>query len=123
MRNRPCPPPAEDKLHISITHDIWDDSKQIRLSRALNEIYERYTIARTLLYEVHNHHYNPIPFEEMTRYTDNLDYAVYGVRVAKLKLAFESAFNVLDKVAYFMNDYLELGIREKASEFRKYLEG
>lgn len=31
--------------------------------------------------------------------------AVYGIRVAKLKLAYESAYSILDKLALFLNDY------------------
>jgi hypothetical protein len=53
---------------------------------------------------------NSVPIDDLTIYVDNLDYAVYGVRIASLKLAFQSAYNILDKIAHFLNDYLALGV-------------
>jgi tetratricopeptide (TPR) repeat protein len=40
---------------------------------------------------------------------DTLDNPAYGLAVEKIKLAYRSFYSLLDKIAYFLNDYLELG--------------
>lgn len=49
---------------------------------------------------------------------NTLDYPVYGVAVEKVKIAFRIAYSLLDKLAYFLNHYLGLGIPEKRVSFR-----
>jgi len=83
----------------------------------MNEAKERYATARFLLYSAIGPPTELLPIDRMTPYVDNLDYAVYGVRVGQLKLAFESAYNILDKVAFFINEYLSLGIKPERVYF------
>ena len=42
-----------------------------------------------------------------------LDYSQFNIYVGLLKSAFKEAFNVLDKIAVFINDYYQLGHREE----------
>jgi len=49
---------------------------------------------------------------------NTLDYPAYGLAVEQLKLAFRSAYSLFDKIAYFLNAYLALGIPERAISFR-----
>lgn len=49
---------------------------------------------------------------------NTFDYPVYGLAVEKVRIAFRLAYSILDKVAYFLNDYLRLGIPEKRVSFR-----
>jgi hypothetical protein len=49
---------------------------------------------------------------------NTLDYPSYGLSVEKVKMAFRMAYSILDKIAYFLNHYLELGIPEKRISFR-----
>lgn len=49
---------------------------------------------------------------------NTLDYPVYGLAVEKVKIAFRIAYSILDKIAYFLNHYLMLGIPEKRVTFR-----
>jgi tetratricopeptide (TPR) repeat protein len=49
---------------------------------------------------------------------DTLDYPVYGLAAEELKLAFRMSYSVLDKVAFFVNEYLGLGIAERGVQFR-----
>lgn len=107
---RRCEKYARDSLTFSLITAIDDDRSFVRLSRVINEIKERYAFARFLLLQSTNPILDTIPFDSRTSYVDNLDYAVYGTRVASLKLAFESAYNILDKIAHFINDYLDLGV-------------
>jgi len=49
---------------------------------------------------------------------NTLDYPAYGLAVEKVKIAFRIAYSILDKIAYFLNHYLALGIPEKRVSFR-----
>lgn len=97
--------------------DIRDNATYPRLARVANEIKECYATARMLLFEA----CSPPPeidmYEGMTRYADNLDYAVYGIQPGKLKAAFQGGFNVLDKMSLFLNDYLKLGLDPRGVSF------
>jgi hypothetical protein len=52
-------------------------------------------------------------------YFDTLDYATYGRRAARLTLALRSAFDLLDRIATLLNEYLELGLAPKDVAFHK----
>ncbi len=53
-----------------------------------------------------------------TKLHDTLDDPGYSLSIEKTKLAFRSAYSLLDKVAFFLNDYLKLGIPLPAVSFR-----
>ena len=117
LRRLPSPHPYEDKFDFSVVTPISDQERFPRLVRTLNELVERFAIARLLLFEAHQPPCDTAFYETITRYIDLNDASVYGIRAAKLKLAYESAFNVLDKLALFLNDYLELGLNKKHVNF------
>lgn len=117
LPNFPTEHPAEDSLGFSIVTPINDQATFTRLARVANEVKESYTTARMLLFEVFDHPYRLEAFDDMTDYVDNLDYAVYGIAVGKLKLAFQAAFNILDRIAILLNDYLKLGVTERQVSF------
>ena len=106
-----------DSVSLSLTTPVGDDSTYPRLARVINEIKERYTLSRRLLYESLEESESGSKADRITSYADLSDGAVYGTRPAKLKLAFESAFNVLDKIAFFLNEYLHIGMPEKDVNF------
>jgi len=47
------------------------------------------------------------------------DYPVYSLAAEKVKAAFRIAYSVLDKIAYFLNAYLDLGLSERGISFPK----
>lgn len=108
---RRCDRYAKDSLTFSLITDLDDRTSFTRLTRVINQIKESYAFARFLLFQALHPSLNTVSVDDLTTYVDNLDYAVYGVRIAALKLAFESAYNVLDKIAHFLNDYLDLGVK------------
>lgn len=109
---RRCEHYNQDNVTFSLQTDLDDNVSFIRLSRVINNIKEQYSFARFLFYKALYPGENLIPIDRLTSYIDNLDYAVYGSRVASMKLSFECAFNVLDKIAHFLNDYLDLGLTD-----------
>jgi hypothetical protein len=49
---------------------------------------------------------------------NTLDYPALGLHVEQVKTAFRMCYSLLDKIAYFLNHYLKLGIPEKRISFR-----
>jgi hypothetical protein len=102
---------------LTLVTRIDDDTKLNRLVRVLNELTERFAIARLLLFEANSTPYDTTFYDTITRYIDLSDCSVYGIRAGKLKLSLENAYNILDKIALFLNDYLELGMTESSINF------
>jgi len=49
---------------------------------------------------------------------DTLDHPVYGLGIEKIKISFRMLYSLFDKIAFFLNRYLNLSIREKKVHFR-----
>ena len=83
-----------------------------------NQIKQEYIFARYLYYcamlpqeETH--------FADKETYLVNFaDYPQYSIRVEQLKAAYKTLYGLFDKMAYFINSYFKLGIREKDVSFR-----
>jgi hypothetical protein len=52
------------------------------------------------------------------RLYNTLDYPAYSLSVEKTRAAFRLAYSLFDKVAFFLNDYLQLGIDPGQVSFR-----
>jgi len=109
---RRCNRYFEDNVTFSLITGLDNKTTYTRLSRVVNEIKEQFAFARLLMFQSLYPIIDTLPIDDLTGYVDNLDYAVYGSRVASMKLAYQCAFNVLDKVAHFLNDYLEIGLED-----------
>ncbi len=48
-----------------------------------------------------------------THLVDTLDYAVYGLAIEKIKMAFRMAYSILDKCSFLLNKYFGLGISDR----------
>ncbi len=110
LKGRHSRHPYEDELGISLVTPIDQDAAFHRLLRTMNEVKERYSIARVSLFEAYSPPYDFRLHDEITSYTDIFDFSTSGCRAAKLKLAFENAFNIFDKIAFFVNEYLGVGV-------------
>ena len=82
-----------------------------------NQMKQEFVSARYLCYEAEN--------EEGVHFSDRdvllfntLDYPAYSLATEKLKCAFRMSYSLLDKVSYFLNDYLSLGISDQRVSFR-----
>lgn len=82
-----------------------------------NQMKQEYVSGRYLYYEGVTADQVHFSDHEVTL-INTLDYPAYGLAVEKVKIAFRIAYSLLDKVAYFLNDYLMLGIPEKSVSFR-----
>jgi tetratricopeptide (TPR) repeat protein len=112
-----CPHRPADTLTFSVA-DVQDENRLIKWARTVNDMKQQYAVARLLLFEGL---VDPAKIEhadELTTYLDLNDYSVYGLRSAKIKMAYTATFNLFDKIGFFLNDYLKLMIPEKDISFR-----
>lgn len=83
-----------------------------------NQLKQEYITARYFLYQYENYS-EEIHFSDKGRKLVNtLDYTLHGLKYECLKNAFRMSYSIFDKIAYFINDYFELGIEEKKVYFR-----
>jgi hypothetical protein len=110
---------TRDSFRISVVAPIADRRKPMMLFRTINEIKERFATCRFLLFEARRPTIDMLPFDGLTTYADMLDYGISTIQGGKLKSAYEGAFNVLDKIAVFLNEYLELGDPPRQATFNR----
>jgi len=96
-----------------IKHDQY-----LRLSRYLNQIKQDYVTARFMLMLSRYKKLNLNFVHRHVKIIDTLDYSLYNTYVELMKASFKGFYGVLDKIAYFINDYLRLGIPDRRVSFR-----
>ncbi|MBI6875622.1 LA2681 family HEPN domain-containing protein [Clostridium aciditolerans] len=82
-----------------------------------NQLKQEYVSARYIYYESINiprHHFSD---NEVLMF-NTLDYPKYGLNLEKLKCSFRMCYALLDKIAYFINDYFNIGIEERDVNYR-----
>ena len=78
---------------------------------------QEYVSARLLLYSGLTDS-RPHFSDRHTFLFNTLDYPVYALANEKVKTAFRTAYSILDKIGFFLNDYFALGIPENKISFR-----
>lgn len=81
-----------------------------------NQMVQEFVAARVLLFESLSepHHFG----DNGVTLVDTGENAVFSVAGEKLRLAFRSAYSLLDKIAGFLNGYLEIGLSDKQVDMR-----
>jgi len=79
---------------------------------------QQFAIARLLLFEGLVDPAKIEQADELTTYFDLNDESVYGLRSGKIKTAYGATFNLFDKIGFFLNDYLQLGIPDRDISFK-----
>lgn len=85
--------------------------------RHFNVLKQEYVTARYALYEAMSARGVHFSDRGVLLY-DTMDFPAFGFAVERAKLAFRAAYALLDKTAYFLNDYLRLGHGERQVSFR-----
>ncbi|AWL96811.1 LA2681 family HEPN domain-containing protein [Bradyrhizobium ottawaense] len=106
---------ATDALSLPSYRTPLDDGPT--LIAFFNQMKQEFASARWLLFEGITDD-APHFSDRDTKLHDTLDDPGYSLSIEKTKLAFRSAYSLLDKVAFFLNDYLKLGIPLAAVSFR-----
>ncbi len=89
-----------------------------RFQGFFNQLKQEYVSARYLYFEGSREPAGPHFSDREVVLLDTSDYPVYGLRAEQLKLAFRMSYSILDKVAFFLNEYFWLGIPERKVTFR-----
>ncbi|KAB8198107.1 hypothetical protein FKV24_003790 [Lysobacter maris] len=110
-----APIAARDILNLpSFTTSLGEPPVVIGM---FNELKQAFASARWLLWEgtrAEDAHFS----DRGVMLFNTLDYPSYGLGVEKLKMAFRLSYSIFDKIAYFLNYYLQLGQQEHKVNFR-----
>ena len=82
-----------------------------------NQLKQEYASARWLLYEGTQAEKVHFSDREVLLY-NTLDYSCHALSVEKTKIAFRMAYSLFDKLAFFLNEYLHLGIMDRDVYFK-----
>lgn len=84
-----------------------------------NQIKQEFVSARYLYYEgisADRPHYS----DRQVILYNTFDYPSYSLAVEKVKAAFRILYSVFDKIAFFLNNYMQLSIPERRVNFRSF---
>lgn len=106
---------ATDVLHLPSIVTKIDEGP--RLHGLFNQIKQEYVSARYMVYDAL---YNSAPHfsDKDVLIVNTLDYPAYGIGVEKMKYAYRSLYSLFDRMAYLVNDYFGLGIKEHDVSYR-----
>lgn len=88
------------------------------LAGFFNQMKQEYASARWLYYEATHSGESHFSDRGVLLY-NTLDYPAYGLAVEKLKFAYRAAYSIFDKIAFFLNAYMQLGIKPKSVSFSR----
>jgi len=103
--------------HFSETGERFYD-----LARRLNQLLEDYVTSRFQLVQAINSPIALTKISKRTVYTNPLDYSRNDLQSGLLRSSFQNAYNILDKIAAFLNDYCALNIPDKKVSYTKLWE-
>ena len=84
-----------------------------------NQIKQEFVSARFLLFQGIVEEQKRCHFSDRNVLLFNtLDYPIYSLKIENVKIAYLSAYSVLDKIAFLLNHYYKLGIPERKVSFR-----
>ncbi len=82
-----------------------------------NQLKQEYASARWLLYEGMQTDTAHFSDRDVILY-NTLDYSCHALSVEKTKIAFRMAYSLFDKMAFFLNEYLQLGVKDRDVYFK-----
>jgi len=83
-----------------------------------NQMKQEYISYRHLLFEGINSLTKKY-YDKDTHIVYDYDYNLYDINIEKIKLAFKGFYSLFDKIAFFINDYYDLGLDKERVDFRR----
>lgn len=99
--------------------EMCGDDQFLRLAAYLNQIKQDYVTARFLLSLSRFKGLNLDFVDKRVRIINTLDYSIHNIYLELVKTSFKSFYDILDKIAFFINDYLKLNIPDTQISFRR----
>lgn len=111
---------ANDILHLpNIVTKIDEGPKYHGL---FNQIKQEYVSARFMVYDALS--FKGAHFSDKDVHLVNtLDYPTYGVSIEKVKYSYRSLYSLFDRIAFFINEYFEIGIKDRDVSYRSIWQG
>lgn len=109
-----------DPIHLPNMEKSTVPGMLPRYHGLFNQIKQEYVAARFLAYEgltIREAHFS----DKDVFLVNTPDYPVYGLGIEKIKAAYRSMYAIFDRVAYFLNQYFDLGIPEKEVSYKRIL--
>ena len=100
-----------DSVFIRLTLSPNDTNRFYELAKHINQIKEDYVTARLLLVQSQFKRKDFDSISKRTRFVNTMDYSMFNIYMGLLKSAFTGAYNILDKIARFIKEYYELGLK------------
>jgi hypothetical protein len=99
--------------------DLMEDDSFMRLSGYLNQIKQDYITARFLLVLSRYSGLNLNFVDKRVKIRNTLDYSMHNIYIELVKASFGNFYDILDKIACFINEYLELGMSKTEVHFQR----
>jgi len=107
---------AINKMIISVEIPLENDPF-LKLSSFINEIKQNYITARFLLIQSRFNDDTLNFVDKDVTIVDTLNYVENNIYVQLVKFAFKNMFDILDKIAIFINEYLKMDKKERYIDF------
>jgi len=103
---------------LSSGSDSASEEWALGLIYVLNAIKEEFAVARYLYYQaIDSQSEDTTARSKVTTYADAGTFAEFGLAVGLLKAGFRTSIDILDKIAFFLNAYMKLGLGERQVSF------
>lgn len=111
---------ATDILHLpNIVTKIDEGPKYHGL---FNQIKQEYVSARFMVYDALSSkgaHFS----DKDVHLINTLDYPTYGISIEKMKYSYRSLYSLFDRIAFFINEYFEIGVKDRDVSYRSVWQG
>ena len=114
---RKCDAAIGDTIRIKSMTVAAKDISYLKLSSYLNEIKQDYVTARALIILST---YDKINLDFLDKYVtivNTLDDSQINIYIQLIKTSFKTFYDILDKIAFFINDFLHLGLKDTEINF------
>jgi len=107
-----CEAAITDPIFIRLVTKVDDRTTFYNFAKYINQMKEDYAVARLLLVQSQYKRKDFDSISRRTTFVNSLDYSQFNLYVGLLKSAFKDAYNILDKIAGFVNAYYNIGLPE-----------
>jgi tetratricopeptide (TPR) repeat protein len=113
IQDKTCEAATTDHVFISLITEIDDNDSFYKFAGWINEMKESYLTARYLLTESDYKTTIKTQISTLTDIVYPLDYSTKNLYTGLIKASIKESFSILDKIGYFLNEYMTLEIKNE----------